>query len=400
MILNGDCIEQLKTLEKNSVDSVVTDPPYNIGFMSKGWDKTGTVNNVEVWKEAYRVLKPGGHLLAFNSTRTYHRMVCAIEDAGFEIRDTMSWIFGSGMPHGADIGKQIESKLKTGSANTQAFKNLKGDKAKASLGYNKIHAENDRPSNYNGKEYVRNVEFETEEAKQWSGWNTGLKPSQELICVARKPIEGKTVCENVLKYSTGGLNVDACRIEHNEPVRLTHRSNRREDSVFTDNNCGFDNTKNNISSANPKGRFPSNIILDEVASKLLDEQSGHLKSGTNCKRTKEGSFFEHGGLGKAGDVQTTYGDEGGASRFFYCTKASKSEKGKYNDHITVKPLKLMEYLVTLVTPKNGIVLDMFMGSGTTGVACMNKGFDFIGIDSSSHYCDIARQRILESKNDL
>src|SRR5574344_1521004 len=143
MLICGDCVEEMKKIKSNTVDSVVSDARYNIGFMSKEGDKTGIVNDINMWKEVYRILKPGGHLLAFNSTRTYHRMVCAIEDAGFEIRDTMSWIFGSGMPHGADIGKQIESKLKTGSANTQAFKNLKGDKAKASLGYNKIHAEND-----------------------------------------------------------------------------------------------------------------------------------------------------------------------------------------------------------------------------------------------------------------
>lgn len=396
MIINGDCIEEMKKMKSNSVDAVISDPPYNIGFMSKGWDKTGIVNSVEMWEQVFRVLKPGGHILVFNSTRTYHRMVCAIEDAGFEIRDTMSWIYGSGMPHGADVGKQIESKIKNGSANTQAFKKLKGKKATVSMGYNKIHADNDRPKDYNGQEYVRDVEFETEEAKKWNGWNTALKPAQELICVARKPIEEKTVCENVLKYGTGAINIDDCRISHNEPLKTTSRHGRKNAVVMNDKSCGFDNTKNVMASANPKGRFPSNVILDEVSAELLDEQSGHLKSGTNCKRTKEGVFFEHGGLGKAGEVQITYGDEGGASRFFYCAKASKSEKGKYNDHITVKPIKLMEYLVKLITREGQIVLDMFSGSGTTGVACDTLDRKFIGIEKELHYCNIANQRITEN----
>ena len=382
MIINGDCIEEMRKLEDNSVDSIVTDPPYELGFMSKKWDGTGIAYNVDVWKEALRVLKPGGHMLAFSGTRTYHRMVCAIEDAGFEIRDMMQWIYGSGMPHGQDVSKAIDK--------------LEGAKRPLSEVQRPIGGKNGVYSGNGNKWQETTKEPQTENAIKWSGWNTLLKPANEPIVVARKPISEKTVADNVLKWGTGGINIDDSRIEHNEPLKTTTRHGRSNASVMTDSSCGFDNTKDYIASANPSGRFPANVLLDEVSAELLDKQSGHLKSGTNCTRTKTGSFLEHGGLGKAGDIQITYGDNGGASRFFYCAKASKSERGKYNDHVTVKPIKLMSYLVKLITPPNGIVLDMFCGSGTTGIAALNNGFDFIGIEKESHYFDIANQRITEN----
>src|SRR5574344_93552 len=296
MQICGDCVKEMKKIKSNTVDSVVSDPPYNIGFMSKEWDKTGIVNDINMWKEVYRILKPGGHMLIFNSTRTYHRMVCAIEDAGFEIRDTLSWIYGSGMPHGTDIAKQIESKIKTGSSNTQAFKKLKGEIAKSSMGYNTIHANNDRPNNYNGNNYIKNVEFQAEKAKKWCGWNTCLKPAQELICLARKPLEEKTVGENVLKYGTGGLNIDAGRIKTDEII--TNHGHGENSSNGNGIWGKFSKIDKQQSEGQKSGRFPTNVILDEEASQILDMQSGNLKSGTNCVRTKEGTFFEHKGLGK------------------------------------------------------------------------------------------------------
>lgn len=400
MVVNADCLDYMVTMEENSVDSIVTDPPYELKFMGNKWDSTGIAFRQDVWKQCLRVLKPGGFLLAFGCPKNMHRIICAIEDSGFIIRDEIFYMYGTGMPHGQNIGKAIESKLTNGSANTKDFKKLDGIKAKTSIGYNNIHAENDRPNNYNEQEYNKEVFFHTKEGEYYSDFHTQLKPACEVIVVAQKPLSEKTFAENVLKWGTGAFNIGACRISHNEPVKTTNRKKRSEDTVYTDNTCGFDNSKNNIASANPSGRFPANIILDEDVANLVDEVYGNHKSGSNCYRTKEGTFFKNKGLGKVGDKQITYGDEGGISRFFYCAKASKAEKNKGcenlpkgNTHVTCKPLSLMKYLVKLVTPPNGVVLDPFTGSGTTGVACKIEGFDFIGIEKEKEYCEIAENRI-------
>ena len=359
-IYNENCLEGMKTLSDNSVDSVVTDPPYELGFMGKSWDSTGIAYNVEMWKEVLRVLKPGGHLLAFGGTRTYHRMACAIEDAGFEIRDQMQWIYGSGFPKSMDIGKAIDkSKGATreviGTTVTRDLSRHNGEiKGDMLVGCSRGSAE------------IPITSPATSEAKQWDGWGTALKPANEPIAVARKPLSEKTVAANVLRWGTGGLNIGECRI-----------GNKTEHV----------------------GRFPANIILDETAGKLLDAQSGILKYGSNCRRTKVGSFLEHGGLGRSGDIQTTYGDSGGASRFFYCAKVAKKERGEGNNHPTVKPLKLMKYLVKLVTPPKGVVLDPFTGSGTTAIACMNTGRNFIGFEMDKGYYDIACKRIEDHKEE-
>ena len=226
MIINGDCIEEMRKLEDNSVDSIVTDPPYELGFMSKKWDGTGIAYNVDVWKEALRVLKPGGHMLAFSGTRTYHRMVCAIEDAGFEIRDMMQWIYGSGMPHGQDVSKAIDK--------------LEGAKRPLSEVQRPIGGKNGVYSGNGNKWQETTKEPQTENAIKWSGWNTLLKPANEPIVVARKPISEKTVADNVLKWGTGGINIDDSRIEHNEPLKTTTRHGRSNASVMTDSSCGFD----------------------------------------------------------------------------------------------------------------------------------------------------------------
>jgi DNA modification methylase len=300
-LLLGDCLVRLKEFPDNSVDSVVTDPPYGLSFMGKKWDYD--VPSVAIWKEVLRVLKPGGHLLSFGGTRTYHRMVVNIEDAGFEIRDQLQWLYGSGFPKSLNVGKQLD-----------------------------------------------NPEME--------GMGTALKPANEPIVLARKPLSEATVAANVLKWGTGGLNIGACRI-------------------------GTETISTHV------GRFPANLILDETAAAMLDEQTGMLsKQGSPKLKDSVGKMY-----GGGTKDSSFFGDTGGASRFFYVAKASKSEKGKENTHPTVKPIKLMIYLIKLVTPPNGVVLDPFMGSGSTGVACVAEKVDFIGIEQSAEYLEIASKRI-------
>jgi len=338
MIVRGDCLHRLKEFPDNSVDSIVTDPPYGLRFMGKKWDYD--VPSVDCWREVFRVLKPGGHLLSFGGTRTYHRMVVAIEDAGFEVRDQIQWLYGSGFPKSHNIEKAIED-------------------------------------------------------KRFEGWGTALKPANEPIVLARKPLSDKTVAENVLKWGTGGLNIDEGRIpsENNEHfrsfVKKPENSQRQTYDGARPNN-DFEPT-NSL-----QGRFPANVLLDEVAAEMLDEQSGHLHGAGNKKDVDGG--FDNGMFGNGikrpkridGFVDMK---GGGASRFFYVAKASKRERGEGNVHPTVKPIKLMEYLINLITPPGGIVLDPFMGSGSTGVAAKRLGFKFIGIELNDEYAEIAEKRI-------
>ena len=369
-VLHGDSLEVLKTLEDNFVDSIVTDPPYELGFMGKRWDSTGIAYNVELWKECLRVLKPGGHLLAFGGTRTYHRMVCAIEDAGFEIRDCIQWIYGSGFPKSLDISKAIDKKLgakrEVVGVDPVRYSRLKNQlKGSVSTGGQWEH----------GRRDINITAPATSEAQQWDGWGTALKPANEPIVLARKPLSEKTIAENVLKWGTGGLNIDGCRIATDETL-----------SYSTSKAKGVTPFSTGTTHQHPQGRFPANVMLDEEAGQMLDEQ------------------------------------QEGASRFFYCAKASKKERNmglediepttvddgrnkpidnpflrgktpRQNTHPTVKPVKLMEYLITLVTPPNGIVLDPFFGSGTTGIAAVNLGFNYIGIELDEQYVEIARRRI-------
>lgn len=344
----GDCLDVLKELDSDSVDSVVTDPPYELGFMGKKWDSTGIAYNVDVWEECLRVLKPGGHLLAFGGARTQHRMVCAIEDAGFEIRDQIQWLYGSGFPKSMNIGKAIES-------------------------------------NYGTK------------SDEWSGWGTCLKPAHEPICLARKPINEKTVAKNVLKWRTGGLNIDESRIPTNPAVddmlRETTRGKRITETW--ENGSGFKNENNQLTGVREDGRFPANIILDEEVGAILDAQSGTSKStggrANNALRSNQRIYGK--GVDNAEMRDPGFGDTGGASRFFYCPKASKSERGEGNNHPTVKPIKLIEYLIKLITPSGGTVLDPFMGSGTTGLASKNLNFNFIGIELDENYFRISNKRL-------
>lgn len=320
-LLHGDCLERLRELPDGSVDACVTDPPYGLSFMGKAWDYD--VPGAEVWREVLRVLKPGGHLLAFAGTRTQHRMAVQIEDAGFEIRDLIAWVYGSGFPKS---------------------RNLDGD---------------------------------------WQGWGTALKPALEPITVARKPLVG-TVAANVLRHGTGAINVDGCRVETEEFLgRLNHSPstfNAKNTTPLVDNSTG-------------KGRWPANLIHDgsEEVVGLFPVQDGRVGmkqhgSGTNAVYGK----FERSemSIGNAGAK-----DSGSAARFFYCAKASKADRGADNVHPTVKPTELMRYLCRLVTPPGGVVLDPFMGSGSTGKAAVLEGFRFIGIEREVEYLEIARGRM-------
>lgn len=358
-ILQGDCLEVLKTLEDNSVDSIVTDPPYELGFMGKKWDSTGIAYNVDLWKECLRVLKPGGHMLAFGGTRTYHRMTCAIEDAGFEIRDCIQWLYGSGFPKSHDISKAIDKRAGAEREVVGTYQHPDGkprniDNHKA----NKDARIADQEWGMKQSGFQPITAPATSEAKQWDGWGTCLKPANEPIVLARKPLSEKTIAENVMKWGTGGINIDGCRIPSGEnelksTVRGAGVHKTGNERLTGWNRDEYDGTY----TPNEAGRFPANVILDEEAGRMLDEQ------------------------------------QEGASRFFYCAKASKKERGEGNNHPTVKPVKLMEYLVKLITPPDGIVLDPFLGSGTTLLVAEQLGRKSVGIELNPEYVKLAEERL-------
>lgn len=394
----GDCLNKLKELEDNSVDSIVTDPPYGLSFMNKKWDYD--VPSVEIWTECLRVLKPGGHLLSFSGSRTYHRMAVRIEDAGFEIRDQIMWIYGSGFPKSHNIGKAVDK-----------LNGIEIEKTTETL-FNNPDGKRDlsKRSDYGYKYEAQN---------EWEGWGTALKPAHEPIVVARKPLSENTVALNVLKWGTGGMNIDESRIGYKDDKPSLKVINQGNDLT----GWGVELDKGRLEDWEPNntGRWPANIILDEEAGKVLDEQSGISKS-TPDKRTIKTPTGQMFGTGKI----TSHNDKGGASRFFYCPKTSKKDRDEgldgfedrpsymvengsntsgingeryerttiqKNNHPTVKPTSLMEYLIKLVTPVNGTILDPFMGSGSTGKAAVRNGFDFIGIEREEEYIKIAEARI-------
>jgi site-specific DNA-methyltransferase (adenine-specific) len=370
-LLLGDCLEKLKELDDNSVDSIVTDPPYGLSFMGKKWDYD--VPSVEIWKECLRVLKPGGHLLSFAGSRTYHRMAVRIEDAGFEIRDQIMWIYGSGFPKSLNIGKAVD-KIQ---GNEREVGKLKF-KGGTQLGV--INDDNWKPKDV----------YESKGNTEWEGWGTALKPAHEPIVMARKPLSEKTVVDNVLEWGTGGINIDGCRIELNGDYKS--KANGRPSLTGLDD--GYDSSNANI--ADTIGRFPANVIFDEEAGKILDEQSGFSEStSTKTGYTAEDNIFFKGLCNK---VTVRHNDAGGASRFFYCPKTSKSDRSEGNIHPTVKPTDLMLYLIRLVTKNDGTILDPFMGSGSTGKAAIRGGFDFIGIEREKEYFEISKTRIEYEKN--
>jgi len=472
-IICADCIEAMKEIEDNSIDSCVTDPPYGLEFMGKEWDKLwakrdgliqnlpdrnyGTnpylqakVNKYVAGKEAqewhyqwttelYRVMKPGAYILVFGGTRTYHWMVCAVEDAGFEIKDMVLWLYGSGFPKSMDISKAIDKELgKLGERKVIGVeKGHTGSKVKN-------HAGNFDDDNYEWDREYKITAPATPEAKKWEGWGTALKPACEPIVLAKKPISEHNIAQNVLKWGTGGLNIDGCRISYRSNrdlegakvgfkyVGWKHSGNRKEEMTTLEYNL-----------ANQQGRFPANVILEccceddrclthtnpNCVCRLLDEQSGILTSGLLAPHHMNGNKnlscynkWKEGTIGEKHKGQSFGGDKGGASRFFYQAKASQDERWFYckickqaypmkerdkhvhnapestkyqylEFHPTQKPLQLIRYLIRLVTPPNGTLIDPFMGTGTMIVAAEKEGFNSIGIDNKLEYCKIALKRL-------
>jgi site-specific DNA-methyltransferase (adenine-specific) len=491
-LMLGDNIEKLRELPDNFVDSIITDPPYGLSFMNKKWDYD--VPSIDFWKEALRVLKPGGHVLSFGGTRTYHRMVVNMEDAGFEIRDQIMWVYGSGFPKSHNIGKAVD-KIEGNEREVVGYVPQFPDGTRGAT--YRGQANNDNTTNFlvskdtstNGLKpvYKKNNDYE--------GWGTALKPANEPICVARKPISEKTIAENVLRWGTGGINIDGCRIGTDDKLqKLVNDGNKNL----------FDNSRKEPLSQGKKiefvdageGRFPANFIIectcDEVIPgnkgevkksngrvrenhkynsvgnmgsydgegtidnyndkgdihtnpdcpcRLLDEQSGILKGVVGNKRISgPKQIFNETGTSvekQLYDIGTP--DSGGASRFFYVAKVSKKERNmgldnfeektsggkghgldrrcshcntsmlkpedckceepdwitppKKNTHPTIKPINLLTYLVRLITPPNGIVMDCYMGSGSTGIAALLEGFQFIGMEMDEQYFNIAEARI-------
>jgi site-specific DNA-methyltransferase (adenine-specific) len=379
VVYHGSNLDVLPTLPDNSVDAIVTDPPYELGFMGKSWDSSGIAYSVKLWQECLRVLKPGGHLLAFSGSRTYHRMTVAIEDAGFEIRDMISWISNKTFPKSHNISKAIDKAAGKREAVGVGFVTA-GD-----YGTRNLKAPN---RDYDDPDLV------TEEAKKWDGWGTALKPTVEPVVMARKPFDG-TIANNVLTWGVGGLNIDASRIGFgDEPIDFD--SVQRQSA---DNPIKFGGAKPGdvVSMYKAEGRWPANVVLDEDCAGLLDQQSGVTKSPATYVRGADGFGRTSFGAGQtAGTESLNYGDSGGASRFFYVARASKTDRNEgvtSNTHPTVKPTALMEYLIKLVTPPGGTVLDPFTGSGSTGKAALLNGFKFIGIELTADYLPIIEGRL-------
>lgn len=435
----GDCRELLRALPDASIDSVVTDPPYELGFMGKKWDASGVAYDVQTWREVLRILKPGGHLLAFGGTRTYHRMACAIEDAGFEIRDSIHWVYGTGFPKSLDVSKAIDKDV--GHWRGRAGEKLSDNRAMSAANY----------------ERTPKGDPVTAAAAAWEGWGTALKPAHEPIVVARKPLE-RTVAKNVLAHGVGGLHVDACRV--GDEVRYNPAAaNKPGGNALNMSAVGMPEAEGRACT----GRFPPNV--------LLSHSSGCVEVGTRVERGHRGypdgpggNGF-HGGVGREADgsrvephapipdrevpeFECTEGcpvaaidqqsDPSGASRFFpvfYCAKPSRKERdlgcaalpdrtpgemtdredgstglrspragagrtsGGRNSHPTVKPLELMRWLVRLVTPPGGCVLDPFSGSGTTGMAALLEKCNFLGCELDEAYARIAERRIRDAALD-
>ena len=421
-LMLGDCVEQLRNVPDGVVDAVVTDPPYGLSFMGKKWDYD--VPGVDVWAECLRVLKPGGHLLAFAGTRTQHRMAVRIEDAGFEIRDMIAWVYGSGFPKSLDVSKAID---KAAGAEREKIPNPKATQQTASI---KTNAYGD----YNATTHIAPYAA-TDAAREWQGWGTALKPALEPITVARKPLAG-TVAENVQQWRTGALNIDGCRVATDEPITATVRntascSDGWNRPWMADKEKDAGRQAKAYASMRELGRWPANLIHDgsaEVLAGFPDTKArGNVTAKTQDRDQDTAVPYTSATRIERGDP----GDAGSAARFFYCPKASKADRnagcddlpeqfpasaefrpnhmdkaltgedgnpyGRWspvkNNHPTVKPTDLMRYLCRLVTPPGGVVLDPFMGSGSTGRAAGLEGFQFIGVERDPGYFEIAKRRV-------
>lgn len=389
-LYQGSMLNMLEVIDKESIDCVITDPPYELNFMGKGWDNAGVSFQADTWKKCFGVLKDGGYLLAFGGSRTFHRIACAIEDAGFEIRDTIMWLYGSGFPKSMDISKQIDKKLGAEREVIGIRTFADGTKARATARAGIFSEEK-------GQSYL--TAPATDLAKQWQGWGTCLKPSFEPIIIARKPFKGSLV-DNVIENGVGGLNIDECRVGNEVITQL-----QKDMKPYNNNKMGVGySTKMTGIKTQTVGRFPANTILtyDETD---FDEVCGgfpYTKTGSRKAQPQKPENWNAVGI----KFKMTYaceGSEGSASRYFYNAKASKKDRDcegtVRNIHPTCKPTELMQYLVRLVSPKGATILDPFMGSGSTGKAVMfenkerDKNYKFIGIELTEEYLPIAQARI-------
>ena len=374
-LMHGDCLDVLRGMADNSIDSIVTDPPYGLSFMGKKWDYD--VPAVEVWAECLRVLKPGGHLLAFAGTRTQHRMAVRIEDAGFEIRDMIAWVYGSGFPKSLDVSKAIDKAA-----------GVEFDAVPAT-GVGFMNAEGAGGYNVTKNQLVRKGES-TDAARQWQGWGTALKPALEPITVARKPLVG-TVASNVLAHGTGAINIDGCRVPAEKPTGWGGGG-----SALYEGGLSREGGEARLQNA---GRWPANFIHD--GGEPADQLGGAARFFYCAKVSKRDrddgldGFTVKQSTGGGGGIGEYLNDVDSASGKFGSEKAPAR-----NHHPTVKPTNLMAYLCRLVTPPGGIVLDPFMGSGSTGKAAMREGFDFIGIEKDAGYFAIAQRRIEQAQQQL
>ena len=414
-IYNGSMLDMLEVIEQNSIDSIVCDPPYELGFMGKKWDSSGIAFQPKTWEKCLKVLKPGGYLLAFGGSRTFHRIAVAIEDAGFEIRDTIMWLYGSGFPKSHDISKAIDKKLgarrKVVGSKMSGIAN-RSEKSRHTIGASKaVKVDITLPS--------------SDLAKQWQGWGTALKPAYEPIIVARKPFKS-SVAENIMKYGVGGINIDECRVG-NEEFKQGYLEIKSK-GIYGDMV---------ILPKQYTGRFPANVIHDG-SEEVISGFPNTSNSGPNLSdKNAEKGIYSRLNAERLEYKGNVYDDFGSASRYFYCAKASKKDRdeglemfdSKYtasaefrpnhmekalngesgnpygrwqprkNIHPTVKPAELLQYLVRLVSPKGATILDPFMGSGSTGKAAMfenrerDANYKFIGIDLEKEYCEIAEARI-------
>jgi DNA modification methylase len=448
-LLQGDALEKLKELPDNSIDSIVTDPPYGLskqpdmmevlqhwlngddykhngkGFMGKEWDSF--VPGPSIWKECLRVLKPGGHMVAFFGTRTYDLGVLAIRLAGFEIRDQIAWLYGSGFPKSRDISKDMDKM--EGAAREVVGKHIAPGFAKSNVD--------------NGQQSRSTYEFEklggavSDLAKQWEGWGSALKPAFEPIVLARKPLEG-TVAANVLEHGVGAINIDGCRVTSDGQHASSDRAGNGVGHGTHDGNGIYNGVGGVITAPHELGRFPANLIhdgSDEVVS-LFPESKGQLAPVKGTEQSHTGQNGIYGTYGRT-SFDKREETETSAARFFYCAKASAADRDegldafelkkaaglpmrsagvestgegldgtkthrdtkRKNIHPTTKPTTLMRYLCKLITPPGGIILDPFMGSGSTGKAAMYEGFDFVGVEMMPEYMEIAEARIAFAKKD-
>ena len=402
-LVPGDCIASVAAMEPDSVDAIVTDPPYELGFMGRAWDRSGIAFDPATWAAFLRVLKPGGHLVAFAAPRNAHRMICAIEDAGFEIRDGLMWLFGTGFPKSLDVSKALDKAAGAvgafGEAKTAAHQRYieKGKMrgAEGNDGWQRPWMDDPEAVANAGRQYIA----ATPEAAQWAGWGTALKPAYEPITLARKPLDG-TVAANVARWGTGALNIDGCRVRWESEAdaaaaAVGFAKSRAKRTATQSQSIGKESRGGEITYFPERlpGRWPANIVHDgsaEVVAAFPETgvSSGGIGSPAGGRNVYMGGFKNDPARGNAGGL----GDSGSAARFFYSAKADADDR-LGSKHPTVKPVDLMAYLCRLVTPPGGTVLDPFAGSGTTGMACMREGFSAILIEREAEYIEDIKRRI-------